>query len=232
MFRCLHCAILWATVAFTCLPWSPLIAAAQEPQTDQQKPAADKPAANAAPQTPNATPPVKPRKVITNDDIKSSPFASFGGVFYFSTGSINDCDMSCFDQVRMLSGKWDADKNTGWRRDVLRQIEFVRSDSEWQVYLRQLYDAHNNLCQLTLDKQDELRRSGTVRNVGPQQIDITEKYDQKMADVRAALGDVEALQPSVQKRFADKPFANAFATFQSNRMRSGFCSQWRVIYPQ
>lgn len=49
---------------------------------------------------------------------------------------------------------------------------------------------------------------------------------------QVALDDVVAQQSQAQKRFADKPYANAFGTFQSNRMRSGFCSQWRAMYAQ
>jgi hypothetical protein len=42
-------------------------------------------------------------------------------------------------------------------REVLRQLDLVRSDSEWQAYLRVLYEAHNKMCHLTFDKADELR---------------------------------------------------------------------------
>lgn len=36
----------------------------------------------------------------------------------------------------------------------------------------------------------------------------------------------------MQKRFADKPYFKSFAMLQTMRMQGGFCSQWRVIYPQ
>ncbi len=60
-------------------------------------------------------------KVITNDDISGSSFASFGGLFYFNTGAINDCDANCFDQVRLFANRFDVEKNPNWRREVLQQ---------------------------------------------------------------------------------------------------------------
>ena len=78
-----------------------------------------------------------------------------------------------------------------------------------------------------------MRRSGgSFRNLGPQQIAITEKYDEK---TKAAQDEVSAQvtrQQLIQKKFADKPFANAFATIQGTRMMGGFCSQAKVIYPE
>jgi hypothetical protein len=214
---------------------------AQEQQQQEQKPLVDKTAADGAAQasttpataTPAAANPAsKPRHVITNDDIKPSPYGSFGGLFYMSAGSINDCDAGCFDQIRGMA-MVNSDTNPNWRRDVLRQLDLVRSDAEWQAYLHDLYRAHNKLCQLTFDKQDELRRSGgSFRNLGPQQIAITEKYDEQ---TKAAQGDLSAQvarQQLIQMKFAAKPYANGFATIQGTRMMGGFCSQAKVIYPE
>lgn len=106
------------------------------------------------------TPAVKAKKVITNDDIRSSPFTGFGALFYTNSGSINDCDANCFDQVRLFA-QVNADKNSDWRRDVLKELELVRSDVGRQLTL--------------------------------------------------------------QKKFADKPYANSFATVQGTRMQGGFC---------
>ena len=170
----LRCAA--ALCAF--LPALPLSLAAQEQQQQDQKPPADS-AAQASTTAAAAKPASKPKHVITNDDIKSSPYSSFGGLFYMSTGSINDCDTGCFDQVRAMATA-NSETNPNWRRDVLRQLDLVRSDGEWQAYLHDVYGAHNKVCQATFDKQDELRRSGgSFRNLGPQQIAITEKYDEQ-----------------------------------------------------
>jgi hypothetical protein len=144
----------------------------QQPQQQQdQKPPADKTAPDGAQQSstpaPSGEPASKPKHVITNDDIKPSPYAGFGGVFYTSSGSINDCDAACFDEVHFMAVA-NSDTNPNWRTDVLRQVELVRSDGAWQAYLHDLYRAHNKICQLGFDKQDELRRSGgTSRNLGP-----------------------------------------------------------------
>ncbi len=202
--------------------------AAQEPAAVDKKSTPDKPAADPASQSPAPVAP-KPKKVITNDDIKSSPFVGFGGAFYVSAGSINDCDESCFDGVRVLSNTWIAGKDPGWRTELLRQIDVVRSDSEWQAYLRQLYDAHSDLCQLSLDRQDELNRSGNNRDLGPLEIAIAEKYDRKLDAARAALAHLVSQQSTLQRKFATKPYANAFANSQVVKMNAGSCSQRPVI---
>jgi hypothetical protein len=177
-----------------------------------------------------AKPAAKAHKVITNDDIQSSASSSFGGVFYVNTGSINDCDANCFEQVRVMSGA-SFDKDPNWRRKLLDQIDYLRSDSEWQAYLHGLYSLHDKICQAGFDKQDELRRSGNYRNVGPQDIAINDEYDAKIEPMKAQLDSAEQRQTAEQKRFSDKPYAAAFAGIQGTRMKGGFCSQARVIYP-
>jgi hypothetical protein len=209
---------------------------AQEQQQQNQKPPTDKTASDDAAQAStngaSGKPASKPKHVITNDDIKPSPYASFGGLFYMSSGSINDCDAACFDQVRVLA-MVNSETNPSWRREVLRQLDLVRSDGEWQAYLHDLYGVHNKLCQLTFDKQDELIRSGgSFRNLGPQQIAITERYDEQTKAAQDDLSAQVARQPQIQKKFAGRPYANAFATIQGTRMTGGFCSQARVIYPE
>jgi hypothetical protein len=233
-----YCGVILGCVAGLCsfLPAFPMSLAAQEQQQQDQKPAADKTNADGAAQasTTVATgqPPSKPRHVITNDDIKPSPYSSFGGLFYMSTGSINDCDAGCFDQVRAMA-MVNSETNPNWRREVLRQLEMVRSDGEWQAYLHDVYRAHNKVCQSTFDKQDELRKSGgSFRNLGPQQIAITEKYDEQAKAAQDEVSAQVARQKQIQRKFAEKPYANAFATIQGTRMMGGFCSQAKVIYPE
>jgi hypothetical protein len=231
-------ALWWAAGGVFLLPGSEVLAAAQgqQQQDDKKAPAdgaaqAPATATAAAPAADAAKPATKPKHVITNDDIKSSPYASFGGLFYTSSGSINDCNASCFDQVRNMAFV-NTEDHPNWRRDVLREIEIVRSDSEWQAYMRDMYAPHGKVCQVTFDKADEMRRSGNTRNLGPQEIAITEKYDRQMQAAQADLDAAVARQSVLQKKFADKPYANAFATVQGTRMMGGFCSQARVIYPQ
>jgi len=227
--------VLWCTAGGSLfLSGSLAMAAAEGQQQDGKRAPADKPAADSAEQVPAtaadaAKPPAKPKRVITNDDIKSSPYAGFGGLFYTNSGSINDCDANCFNQVRVFA-QVDAERNPNWRRDVLQQLDLVRSDSEWQAYLHDLYDAHGKVCQVTFDKTDEMRTSGTTRNLGPQEIAIAEKYDAQMKAAQGELSAAVARQFMLQKKFADKPYANSFATIQGRRMQGGFCSQARVIY--
>ena len=226
----LRCA---ATVSVLLVAFALVSLPAQKGQQQEQKPIGDKTTADGERQastTATEKPPSKSKHVITNDDIKPSPYSGFGGLFYTSTGSINDCDANCFDQVRVMA-LIRGQTNPNWRREVLRQLDLVRSDGEWQAYLHDLYRAHNKICQLTFDKEEELRRSGaSFRNLGPQQIEITEKYDQQTKAAQEELSVQVARQQIIQKKFAEAPYAKAFASIQGTRMMGGFCSQARVIY--
>jgi hypothetical protein len=51
-----------------------------------------------------------------------------------------------------------------------------------------------------------------------------------MKTAQVELSAAVARQFMLQKKFADKPYANSFATIQGTRMQGGFCSQARVIY--
>jgi hypothetical protein len=213
--------------------WSDVAARAQEPAGGSQQgtaaPTESGPtgAQSGAAATKAA---VKAHKVFTNDDLKVADSTSFGGVFYVNSGAINDCDSNCFEQVRMMANA-SFDKDPNWRRKLLDQIDYLRSDSEWQAYLHELYGLHDKICQAGFDKQDELRKSGNYRNVGPQDIAINDKYDARIAPMKAQLESAEKRQTAEQKRFSDKPYASAFATMQGMRMKGGFCSQARIIYP-
>ena len=147
-------------------------------------------------------------------------------------GSINDCDASCFDQIRVLSHVDISKSATDWRREVLKEIDAVRSNSDWQAYLHQLYDAHNTVCQLKKDRQDELNVGGMRRNVSPEDIAIAEKYDRKDQAAQDQLAALVAQQAVRQKLFQDKPYATAFSTLQGMRMQCGTCAPIVIIYHQ
>jgi hypothetical protein len=235
MFR-RACVFMWLCVAagILCGSGGSVGYAAQTAQTpDEAKNSEKKPPENSGPAQPapstSAKPATKPKKIITNDDIKSSSDSGFGGVFYVSAGAINNCDSMCFNQLR--GNAWPGGKeNPNWRRDILQQLDFVRSDSEWQGYLHELYRAHDAICQLTFEKQDEMRRSGSTRNLGPQEIAIADKYDDKISTAQATLTSAVARESELRQRFAGKPIANSFAMTQGVRMQGGFCSQSKVIF--
>jgi hypothetical protein len=75
-----------------------------------------------------------------------------------------------------------------------------------------------------------MRTSGNTRNLGPQEMAITEKYEAQRKTAQAELSAAVARQFMLQRKFTDKPYANLFATIQGPRMQGGFCSQARVIY--
>ena len=170
----------------------------------------------------------KPKKVITNDDLKSGG----GGGSGFSPmefSEINDCDRNCFEQVRQLARVAPA-SNPNWKRDLLQAIDQVRKDDEWQKYLRELYDLHLKFCQLGDDKREELNKYADPRNVTPREIAIDDKYDVKFKEVQASLQTLYTRQGDLQRRFGANPFAYQFSNVQTTRIQNARCAQQR--YPR
>lgn len=211
------------------------LAELQRQQQQDAKPApAEKPPADAAQQAPAtpaapAKPADKPKKVITNDDLKSYGDGGSTGGFLTGFGPINDCNKSCFDQVRMFA-RVDAAENPNWKREALDGIDWVRRDTEWQRYLRDVYDVRRKGCQLASDKMQELARFADPRNVTPQEIAIDEKYDGKIKAAQAELETVRARQDALLKRFAANPYALQFATVQGMRLTSIYCPPITIFY--
>lgn len=107
---------------------------AQEPQ-DSTASAGEKQSNVSGQQSAAATPDPdktanKPKKVYTNDDLKGSGANDNFGTSSAGFEHVNDCNASCFDQVRAMA-QVDTIANPNWRRDLLDAIELVRNDGEW-----------------------------------------------------------------------------------------------------
>ena len=152
------------------------------PDTLPQQPTAA-PATPAVPVTPPLPqPPEKPRRVITNDDLKGGGGSGFSPMEF---SEINDCDRYCFENVRQLA-RASTSSNPNWKRDLLQAIDRIRSDAEWQTYLRELYDVHLKFCQLGDEKREEPSRDADPHNVTRREIAIHDKYDAKFKEDREA----------------------------------------------
>ncbi len=162
--------------------------------------------------------------MITNDDLKGG--GSDGGFSAANFSQINDCDRSCFDQVRQLALVNPA-ANPNWKRDLLQAIDTVRKDDDWQKYLRDLYDVHLKFCQFGSEKRDELAKYADPHNVTPKEIAIDEKYDAKFKETQTQLSNVYARQAAVQRKFAENPFAYQFTIVQTNRIQNANCGAQR-----
>ena len=107
---------------------SPIPAPEQQQQDPKPSPTEQKPsdtpqqqptAASSAPAvtaTPPAKPPDKPRRVITNDDLKGGGGSGFSPMEF---SEINDCDRYCFENVRQLA-RVPTGSNPNWKRDLLQ----------------------------------------------------------------------------------------------------------------
>lgn len=187
-----------------------------------QKPAADKQSSDTHPdqQAPEKPPP-KPRKVITNDDLKPARGAAFSGADF---GQINDCDRNCFEKVRELA-RVAPGSNPNWKRDLLHAVDTVRKDAEWQGYLRSLYNVHLKFCQFGAEKRDELAKNADPHNVTPREIAIDEKYDAKFKQAQVELQDLYSRQAALQRKFGADPFAVQFSFVQTSRIQNAPCEQ-------
>lgn len=210
---------------------SPIPAPEQQQQNPKPSPTEQKPsdtpqlqppAAPAAPALP-AKPPDKPRKVITNDDLKGGGGSAFSPMEF---SEVNDCDRYCFENVRQMA-RVPAGSNPNWKRDLLQAIDRVRNDAEWQTYLRALYDVHLKFCQLGDEKREELNREADPHNVTPREIAIDDKYDAKFKEVQATLQTLYYRQADLQRKFGANPFALQFSMVQTSRIQNANCAQQR-----
>jgi hypothetical protein len=215
---------------------SPILAPEQQQQDPKPSPTEHKPSdmpqqqPTAAPATPAVPatplppkPPDKPRRVITNDDLKGGGGSGFSPMEF---SEINDCDRYCFENVRQLA-RAPTGSNPNWKRDLLQAIDRVRSDAEWQTYLRELYNVHLKFCQLGDEKREELNRDADPHNVTPREIAIDDKYDAKFQEVQATLQTLYYRQADLQKRFGANPFAFQFSIVQTSRIQNANCAQQR-----
>ncbi len=185
------------------------------------------PASPVAPVT--ATKPVdKPRKVITNDDLKNPGSGEGSGFSPMEFSEVNDCDRNCFENVRQMARAQTA-SNPNWKRDLLHAVDQVRKDDEWQKYLRELYDVHLKFCQLGNEKKDELNRYADPHNVTPREIAIDDKYDAKFREVQTSLQTLYYRQGDLQRSFGANPYAYQFSMVQTSRIQNASCAPPR--YP-
>jgi hypothetical protein len=174
-------------------------------------------------QQPPASPaksPEKPKKVITNDDLK--PASGGDGFSSMDFSQINDCDRGCFEQVRQLA-RVAPEFNPNWKRNLLQAVDTVRKDDQWQKHLRDLYDVHLKFCQLGAEKKNELAKHADPHNVTPQEIAIDEKYDAKFKQAQAELQSLYDRQGAMQRKFGENPLAYQFTIVQTNRIQNASC---------
>jgi hypothetical protein len=214
-----------ACLALSVAPCSLAFSFSQDAGTKPQsndKPSDSSPAQQPTTTTPApAAKPVPAKHVFTNDDLRSSPDAA-----PMDFSQVNDCDNSCFEQIRQLAHVMPI-PNSNWKRDLLQAIDQVRKDSEWQPFLHQLYDMHMKFCALGEAKQNELNNVANPRNVTPQELSIDEKYDVKFKQQQAALQALAPRQNELLRKFAGNPYSLQFANLQVSRISNAPCSYQR-----
>jgi len=210
---------------------SALSAQSQAPAPTPQD-AALKPAPSGNPAQPPAAADAKPlapkphKRVYTNDNLPKANPGDFSGDF----SEINNCDSNCFEQVRQLAHVFPG-SNPNWKRDLLRALDTVRKDPDWQRYLRDLFDVHQRFCALGAEKRDEIAHVADPANVTPREIAVEDKYDAKFKQAQASLEQVSARQPGLQQLFGASPFSLQFSQLQVSRIQNAPCSSQRYPDP-
>src|SRR5882724_10419926 len=216
-----------------------LFASAPVPGAQNQTPASTpqdaalKPAPSDNPPQPPAAADAKPaspkphQKVYTNDNLPKANPGDFSGADF---SEINNCDRSCFEQVRQLAHVFPG-PNSNWKRDLLRALDTVRKDPDWQKYLRDLYDVHQRFCALGAEKRDEIAYVADPANVTPREIAVEDKYDAKFKQAQASLEQVSARQHGLQQLFGASPFSLQFSQLQISRIQNAPCGSQRYPDP-
>ena len=228
-------ALFSAVFVGATFPMAQTQAPAATPQEAAPKPApADTPASTPA-QTPVASDtkpqgvPEKPatpkKKVYTNDNLPKGAPGDFSGMDF---SEINNCDRNCFEQVRQLA-HINTSANPNWKRDQLRALDTVRTDAQWQQYLRDLFDMHLRFCALGAEKRDELAKVADPNNVTPRELAVDDKYDAKFKQAQASLEVLTSRQRGLQQTFAINPSSLQFSQLQVSRIQNAPCSAQRYV---
>jgi hypothetical protein len=196
------------------------------PQDAALKPApSDNPAQ--PPASADAKPPKPHKKVYTNDNLPKANPGDFSGADF---SEINNCDRNCFEQVRQLAHVFPG-SNPNWKRDLLRALDTVRKNADWQKYLRDLYDVHQRFCAFGAEKRDELAYVADPANVTPRELAVDDKYDAKFKQAQSSLEQVSARQHGLQQLFAASPFSLQFSQLQVSRIQNAPCGSQRYPDP-
>lgn len=222
LINTLFAFLLAATLAF---------AAQNQGPTPTPQDAALKPAPSDNPSQPPAGADAKPsnprKKVYTNDNLPKANPGDFSGADF---SEINNCDRNCFEQVRQLAHVFPG-SNPNWKRDLLRALDTVRKDADWQKYLRDLYDVHQRFCALGAEKRDEIAYVADPANVTPREIAVEDKYDAKFKQAQSSLEQVSARQHGLQQLFGASPFSLQFSQLQVSRIQNAPCGSQRYLNP-
>lgn len=201
---------------------------AQNPENPASKvvsggsPAQSQPASGVVSQSEPAKPSKPHKKVYTNDNLPAGGPEAFAGDF----SEVNACDRNCFEQVRQLA-RGAAGTSSNWKRDLLRSLEAVRKDANWQQYLRDLYDARLRFCTLGDEKRQELSQVADPHNVTQRELTVEEKYDAKFKQAQASVESLYTRQRALQQDFAANVFSLQFSQLQVTRVQNAPCAQQR-----
>lgn len=129
------------------------------------------------------SPPAKPKKVITNDDLKpkSTGSGQSGSPLYISTGDsgpLLECGASCEQQAREELG-YGADREAEWQMQIVKARRDLASDTAWQATLRQAIEQTNRYCNLLAQRSQRVSPSGDSFNAQVQRAQA-ERYFQEM----------------------------------------------------
>lgn len=219
--------LLIAALFASLFAWAPALNAQSQASAPAPQDAALKPAPSDNPPPVADAKPSKPhKKVYTNDNLPKANPGDFSGADF---SEINNCDRNCFEQVRQLAHVFPG-SNPNWKRDLLRALDTVRKDADWQKYLRDLYDVRQRFCALGAEKRDEIAYVADPANVTPRELAVEDKYDAKFKQAQASLEQVSARQHGLQQLFAASPFSLQFSQLQVSRIQNAPCGSQR--YPE
>jgi hypothetical protein len=172
----------------------------------------------------------KPKKIYTNDDLHGGSGDDYGSLPP-GFDPINDCNTACFDRIRTFA-QVDTNANPNWRHDALAAVDLIRSDTEWQRFLRDFYNAQYRLCMLGNDQRTDMARTADPHNVTPQEIVVAEKYDAKLKELQAELQALRVRGSGLQRKYVSNRMAYQFTVLQTSWVANVYFYRVQYLVPR
>jgi hypothetical protein len=174
-------------------------------------------------------PAAKSHHVITNEDLEAEQAQLASAHSDIDISNINDCDATCFENVRVGSNSYVV-RNTDWKRDLLHGIDQVTQDARWQSALYQIARLKSKFCDLSQGKNDAIANRADPQTMTEDEIAIDEAYDRKFQAAQSELNEAYVEADAIIRTYSGivVPFMN----LQKQRAGNRVCViRYRVKYP-
>ncbi|HTB93881.1 MAG TPA: hypothetical protein VK728_13690 [Candidatus Sulfotelmatobacter sp.] len=168
--------------------------------------------------------PVKPKHVITNEDLEPhSGNDAKDGSFIPGEGSLLTCDSSCEQTARNELG-YDSDNEAEWRVQIVRARRDLLEDTAWRGLLSQSVQQTNHYCNFLLQQSQQTAPSGNDYNSRTQQARNANYFENMGRTLRQGLESLtNRMQEHIQEVRLLSPARAAMMNAQATRILVRTC---------